>query len=883
MSLLSLVPLILPVLIVSSHVPLVSGQCREDQQSLLLQLKRGLNFTVSEYSKLVEWNESTDCCEWPGISCDVGGLGRVIGLDLSFESITGGEGLDDSTALFSLQYLESLDLSGNKFNTTIPAAIGNLTNLRYLDLSYAGFFGKIPTSISELTSLTSLRLSCQDFPSCLSKDLNWLSVLDLRGNMLTGKIPDTFQPSCALQTLDLSNNQLEGKFPKSLENCTNLEVLDVGYNKISGPIDPSLSKLQSLSTLELNSNNFSSRIPDSLLDLKNLTYLSLRNCELIGIFPKKIVESLTLLDTLDLSNNHLQGPIPRSIFELPSLGILSLSSNRFRGSVQLSWIHTPQNLTWLDLSYNNLTVDASINNSSTSSTFPHLQFLGLSSCNLRIFPELGNLSELWDLDLSDSNINGVVPRWIMESTTLGYLNLSHNNLVGFEIHRFSFSRLQLLDMHDNQFEGNLPFIPSPSSPIYIDFSHNHFSGTFPTEFFNNQYFPAFFLSLSNNRFTGIIPTSICNLDNLEVVDFSNNNLNGTIPSCLSKDLNHLSVLDLGGNMLSGKIPDTFQASCALQTLDLSNNQLEGRIPKSLENCTKLEVLDVGNNKISDVFPCIQGIKSSLRVLILRNNLFHGSLWCPYGDSSTWQQLQIVDLAFNNFSGPLNDKYYQDSIVVSTKGLEWEFEKILTIFKSIDFSSNNFNGPIPEIIGKFKALHVLNLSHNAFTGNIPSEIGDLSNLESLDLSRNKLSGHIPMQLAGLTFLAVMNLSDNYLVGSIPTGRQFQTFENTSFGGNPDLCGRPLTKNCSSPPVLPDSNIRHKRSSTRINWDILSKVFGYVFGLGAIMLPASFWPSFRLWYWPKIDSLLLWMFPKLYVKDWNNRLRQTRSRRKRRSRH
>ncbi|CAN1813392.1 Receptor-like protein 7 [Linum perenne] len=1024
MSLLSLVPLILPVLIVSSHVPLVSGQCREDQQSLLLQLKRGLNFTVSEYSKLVEWNESTDCCEWPGISCDVGGLGRVIGLDLSFESITGGEGLDDSTALFSLQYLESLDLSGNKFNTTIPAAIGNLTNLRYLDLSYAGFFGKIPTSISELTSLTSLRLSCQDcnpklkilnltllvqnltqltelqldgvdLPSqrkewchvlssslpnlkvlslancslsgpidpSLSK-LQSLSILELDYNNFSSPIPNSLAELKNLTLLSVSNCELIGTFPKKIaQSLTLLETLDLSSNHLQGPIDPSLSKLQSLSTLELNSNNFSSRIPDSLLDLKNLTYLSLRNCELIGIFPKKIVESLTLLDTLDLSNNHLQGPIPRSIFELPSLGILSLSSNRFRGSpldpsisklqslsilelddnnfsspipnslaelknltllrlrnceligtfpqkiaqsltlleildlsnnhlqgpiprslfelpsfcilllssnrfrgsVQLSWFQTLQNLVWLDLSDNNLTVDASINNSSPSSTFPHLQFLELRSCNLRTFPELGNLSELGGLDLSDNNINGVVPRWVMESTTLKYLSLSHNNLVGFEVHYFSSSVLELLDMHDNQLEGNFPFI---SSPIYIDFSHNHFSGTFPTEFFNNQYFPAFFLSLSNNRFTGIIPTSICNLDNLEVVDFSNNNLNGTIPSCLSKDLNHLSVLDLGGNMLSGKIPDTFQASCALQTLDLSNNQLEGRIPKSLENCTKLEVLDV-------------------------------------------QQLQIVDLAFNNFSGPLNDKfldtweammqdgnethdfihfqpsvyfgYYQDSIVVSTKGLEWEFEKILTIFKSIDFSSNNFNGPIPEIIGKFKALHVLNLSHNAFTGNIPSEIGDLSNLESLDLSRNKLSGHIPMQLAGLTFLAVMNLSDNYLVGSIPTGRQFQTFENTSFGGNPDLCGRPLTKNCSSPPVLPDSNIRHKRSSTRINWDILSKVFGYVFGLGAIMLPASFWPSFRLWYWPKIDSLLLWMFPKLYVKDWNNRLRQTRSRRKRRSRH
>ncbi|CAN1180008.1 Receptor-like protein 32 [Linum perenne] len=887
--LLSLIPLILlPILIVSSHVPLVFGRCREDQQSLLLQLKHDLNFEVSDSQKSVWWNASTDCCEWPGISCDPGGLGRVIGFHLNNEGITrgGGGGLNNSTALFSLRYLEYLDLSHNKFNTTIPAALGNLTNLRYLDLSHADFFGPIPASISQLTSLTSLNLSCLN--CYLKLEIPNLSLIIRNLTQLT---------HLRLDGADLS---AQGKkwYHVLSSSLHNLKVLSLSDCSLSGPIDLSLSKLQSLSRLELDYNNFSSPIPNSLAEGKNLTYLSMRNCGLIGTFSKKIAQSLTLLETLRLSFNQLQGPIPRSIFELPSLRVLSLSHNRFRGSVQLSWIQTLQNLTYLNLSYNNLTVDASTNNSSPSSTFPQLERLYLRSCNLRTFPEFGNRSQLTELDLSDNNINGVVPRWIMESTTLISLNLSHNNLVGLDVHRFS-SVFLLLDMHDNQLEGNFPFIPSPISY----FSHNHLNGSFPTQYFNNQYTRLTFLSLSNNSLTGIIPTSICNLVDLKVVDFSNNYFNGTIPSCLLKDLRSLYVLDLRGNMLSGKIPDTFRASSALQTLDLSNNQLQGRIPESLENCNKLEVLDIGNNKITDVFPCIRGIKSSLRVLILRNNLFHGNIWCSYDDSFTWQRLQIVDLAFNKFSGVLNAKYlatweammedgkrrndiikvhlynslyYHNSIIVSTKGRELEFVRILTVFKSIDLSSNNFDGPIPEVMGKFKALQVLNLSHNAFNGQIPSGFGNLSNVESLDLSHNKLTGEIPNEIAGLTFLSCMDLSDNYLVGRIPTGTQFQSFDNTSFGGNPDLCGQPLSKSCTDPPAPQNIIVNNGKSSVGIDWDILSKVFGFFCGLGLIMLPASLWPSFRIWFWPKIDYVILWMFPKLYTKDWNNRLRARKTR-------
>ncbi|CAN0865164.1 Receptor-like protein Cf-9 homolog [Linum grandiflorum] len=883
---------LLPILMGSDLVRTVDGRCREDQQSLLLQLKHDLNLSQSIYGRLVRWNASTDCCEWPGIYCDPGGLGRVVELDLSHEGITGG-GLDNSTALFSLHYLEKLDLSYNEFNTSIPAALANLTNLRYLYVYNAGFYGQIPAAISKLTNLISLDLSYQN-----------LKVENPNLALLVQNLTHLTQLS--LDDVDLSTQGHDWAHVLS-SSLPNLTMLILRNCSLSAPlVHPSLSKLESLTYLDLSYNNFSSPIPEFFLDFKHLTILSMAGCGLIGTIPNKIVQNLTRLEYLDFSDNQLEGPIPRSILELPSLDSLFLSSNRFSGSVELSWIQTLQNLTWLDLSHNNLTVDVSINKSSTSPIFPQLYTLYLRSCNLRTFPELGNLPELSELDLSDNHIDGVVPRWIMESASLSFLNLSHNNLVRLEVQRF-YNTLQFLDMHDNQLQGNFPFIPPLPLPdaystTFIDLSHNYFSGSIPAQIFSNLDLD--FLSLSKNNFTGTIPTSICDSVDLEVINLSNNRLNGTIPSCLME--NQVSVLDLRGNMFRGEIPDTFQASCALQTLNLNNNRLRGAIPESLENCTKLQVLDIGNNEISGPFPCLRGVKSSLRVLILRNNLFHGSIQCLYDDETTWQHLQIVDLAFNNFSGPLNAKYlaswkgmmgyekgttnlikfessfgyYQDSITVSSNGFGLELVKILTIFKSIDMSSNMLEGPIPADIGKFGTLRILNLSHNAFINEIPSAFGNLSSLEHLDLSQNMLTGHIPRELADLTFLSFLNLSNNHLVGSIPTGRQFDTFENTSYGSNPQLCGKPLTRSCTSPNVSDsESNVRHKKS---INWDFLSKAFGYVFGLGAVMLPASLWPSFRVWYWPKIDSLILWMFPKLYVKDWNNRLRRTRKRRERRSR-
>ncbi|RVW24124.1 Receptor like protein 42 [Vitis vinifera] len=214
-------------------------------------------------------------------------------------------------------------------------------------------------------------------------------------------------------------------------------------------------------------------------------------------------------------------------------------------------------------------------------------------------------------------------------------------------------------------------------------------------------------------------------------------------------------------------------------------------------------------------------------------------------------LRIIDLAHNDFEGDLpemylrslkatmnvdegnmtrkymGEEYYQDSVMVTIKGLEIEFVKILNTFTTIDLSSNKFQGEIPKSIGNLNSLRGLNLSHNNLAGHIPSSFGNLKLLESLDLSSNKLIGRIPQELTSLTFLEVLNLSQNHLTGFIPQGNQFDTFGNDSYNENSGLCGFPLSKKCIIDETPESSKEANAEFDGGFDWKIT--LMGYGCGL------------------------------------------------------
>lgn len=358
---------------------------------------------------------------------------------------------------------------------------------------------------------------------------------------------------------------------------------------------------------------------------------------------------------------------------------------------------------------------------------------------------------------------------------------------------------------------------------------------------------------------------------MKCLDISNNSLSGQIPNCISDLSSSLLVLNLECNKFNGTIPQPYPKSCKLKMINLSSNQLGGSLPRSLANCLDLEVLDVGRNHVNDTFPSWLGGLPNLHILVLRYNRFHGKIGKPDG-SLDFHSRRIIDLSNNYHTGDLPIAYLQNwnamklldesqsiasgttfhftkeldvifmereeynySITITNKGHDLQYMKVvLTVFRAIDFSSNNFTGMIPNCIGEMRGLEALNLSNNNLQGEIPSSLANMSHLESLDLSNNRLSGQIPQDLTQLTSLEVFNVSYNLLKGPIPQGSQFGTFDNSSFISNSGLCGTPLSNKCGNPSEPEPSSVPKESAddteedSMLIDWII--RCLGYIGGLG-----------------------------------------------------
>ncbi|KAB1670995.1 hypothetical protein [Gossypium barbadense] len=519
-----------------------------------------------------------------------------------------------------------------------------------------------------------------------------------------------FLPFEELRSLDLSENAIAGcieneGFGKLSSTLSNLEILDLSFNYLNDSILLSLSQLSSLRYLDLSYNRF-----ERSSHPRGFQWLS----------------RLTKLETLHLSGNSLKNSIFLQMRNLSSLKTLSLGDNQLGGKL----LHIQEEL-----------------------------YLGGNLFRNNTISFLQGLSSLKSLTLFNSRLQGSLDtKGLSNLTNLKKLDLSGNQIESFQSFKDGGRKLELTHLEE----------------LYLD--GNHFNTSVFASL--NKLSNLKSLSIRVNQLKGSIDMKDLEaFINLRKLDMSYNELKDLVIHQGWCDLKKLEVLDVSNNALEGMLPRCFSNLTSLRVLDVSRNHFQ--IPLSFApfaNLSNLKVLSINENKMvmeSSFYTSIP--KFQLEVISLPKCIASQQLSRKFPTFLYYQyDLRYVDLSHNNLSGTVptwlleNNTKLEDLILKgnSFTGPLSLSSALISDVSSIDISENKLQGQIPTgICSTFPHLSRLFLSKNAFEGNIPLCLSGMKDLSFLDLSDNHLYGKVPEELITKGSLTILRLSNNNLSGNV----------------------------------------------------------------------------------------------------------------------
>ena len=370
-------------------------------------------------------------------------------------------------------------------------------------------------------------------------------------------------------------------------------------------------------------------------------------------------------------------------------------------------------------------------------------------------PQLGQLTSLKTLMLSDNRMSGRIPPQVAALPRLEVFDVGYNRVTG-SIPSFTSSFLRSFNATSNLLVGTLS----------DDVGHLHQS--------LEKY------DVSGNFLTGTLPRSFREMTNLDTLDVSENGFTGTIPPNLG-DLMRLKNVYADENRLVGPIPPNLArpriaedpGGSVMTELWLQDNLLSGTVPAALSDLSHLTAVYIDGNKFTGTIPsslCRADINTDFYEYVPPevNRNYCDSVACPTGTAA--------------FEGvypcrPCQMSYFNPYLGRTGECIDTNQRHILmrlneSASKKGPWSGENnwddnvaicdFSGVACDAKGNVVSI---DLKNRGLTGTIPEELGFLSYLDSLDLSNNFLTGLLPSDLRWAP-LRYLDVSGNYIKGVVP---------------------------------------------------------------------------------------------------------------------
>ena len=418
-----------------------------------------------------------------------------------------------------------------------------------------------------------------------------VTVIDLQGKGLNGRIPGALGGISSLTHLYLNTNGLTGWIPGSLGNLPNLVHLYLFGNQLTGSIPAELGNLSNLTALDLASNQLTGRVPAELGNLSNLTFLDFTTNQLTGPLPDSLT-ALTALDWLLFGNNAGLCAPDDEVFQawLESLSTYNgpnCSELARERAALVEFYHAMNGPAWTD-------------KDNWLSTRPIAEWYGVS---------VGSDGRVFRMNLYANGMSGVPPASLGHLTGLTDLSLGSNDIPDISglAGLANLRSLWLSEILSSQTPDAPQRTPLDLSPLAgltnlerLDLSANKISDLRPLGGLTNLVYLD--LSSINVKWdesdTSTLDLSpLAGLTSLDVLFLSHNSLSDI---ALLAELATLSSLGVSGNQIVDISPLAAMTNMEYFTADQNDIEDLG----ALSGLTSLRYVQLNVNEITDISPLV---------------------------------------------------------------------------------------------------------------------------------------------------------------------------------------------------------------------------------------------------------------------------------------